>query len=104
MDDDTNGDRPCRGPTWATLIAALCAGLAAVGDPAAATTETSATASDPPSIESRIAAVRQKLAEQARNAAQPAAERVQQLAQWYNFPNFPNFPNWPNWNNFWRNF
>ena len=54
----------------------------------------------PPTIEERVARVRQLIAEQ---CAEPAPDlHGPRTAQWPNWPNWLN--GWPNWGNFWRNF
>ena len=90
-------DRRTSRLTWARLITTLCAGLASTSGNASTDTASAPATTDPPSVETRIRAVREALTARIADSAEPAEESSQEVAQWRNFPNFPNFPNWRNW-------
>jgi hypothetical protein len=65
---------------------------------------TAKTATDQPaavkSIPDRVAAVRERIAQDGKGADKPVFYRLSQFFNFPNFPNFNNFPNFPNFNNF----
>jgi hypothetical protein len=52
------------------------------------------------SIPDRVAAVRERIAQDGKGANRPVFYRLSQFFNFPNFPNFNNFPNFPNFSNF----
>jgi hypothetical protein len=71
---------------------------------APASAAASATSADPApaakSIPDRVAAVRERIAQNGKGADKPVFYRLSQFFNFPNFPNFNNFPNFPNFQNF----
>ncbi|HXQ04799.1 MAG TPA: hypothetical protein VN831_08595 [Bradyrhizobium sp.] len=65
---------------------------------------TAETSTDQPpalkSIPDRVAAVRERIAQDGKGADKPVFYRLSQFFNFPNFPNFNNFPNFPNFQNF----
>jgi hypothetical protein len=70
--------------------------------PAFPTTAETATGQPPAvkSIPDRVAAVRERIAQDGKSAGKPVFYRLSQFLNFPNFPNVNNFPNFPNFSNF----
>jgi hypothetical protein len=83
---------------WLGAAVTLLAGAT----PAFPTTTETAT-NQPPALKSipdRVAAVRERIAQDGEGADKPVFYRLSQFFNFPNFPSFPNFPNFPNFANF----
>ena len=76
---------------------------ATVGLLSGATPAFPSAADTPPALKSipdRVAAVRERIAQDGKGADKPVFYRLSQFFNFPNFPNFNNFPNFPNFQNF----
>jgi hypothetical protein len=84
--------------TWLGAAVALLSGAT----PAFPATAAPATDQLPAlkSIPDRLAAVRERIAQDGKGVDKPVFYRLSQFFNFPNFPNFNNFPNFPNFSNF----